>query len=398
MKSHCAGPLAALVGVLLIIALGCGAEGTDIAPATEAPPSVPSTSRDEATPVAPTPSAVTRAEMLESLTAKVILPGYMDAADSMAGLSRSVGALCSSPSEAALGAAREAWRGARRAWLRTESYRFGPAMDRRSISLVDWWPIEADKIERNLASEETITAERVTEFLSATQRGLSAAEYLMFGAGSDGLSDGSDSRRCAYLQSVARVNSAEVSGILEDWQGSGAGFQPGSGYAAYFDGTGSLALIDSDAEAEVVRSLVFQVRAIANMRLGAGLGIDTEADASAIPTGGADNSREDLLSQLEGIAAIYRGAEDGLGLSARVAAPGLSNTGAETDARMLSAIESTISAVRDLDGSVVGQLESNPPQVRAVYDSMKELQRVLNTEIVSLLGVSVGFSDTDGDS
>lgn len=29
---------------------------------------------------------------------------------------------------------------------------------------------------------------------------------------------------------------------------------------------------------------------------------------------------------------------------------------------------------------------------------VKELQRVLNTEVVSLLGVSVGFSDTDGDS
>ena len=178
------------------------------------------------------------------------------------------------------------------------------------------------------------------------------------------------------------MNSDEAAGILADWKGtSGA-----SSYARYFDGTGSLALFDSDAEAEVVRTLVFQVRSIANMRLGAALGVDQEADASAIPAGGADNSREDLLSQLEGIAAIYQGADGGLGLSARVA-----TVSEETDARMLGAIESTIAATSQLDGSIIAQLEADPAQVRAVYDNMKELQRVLNTEIVSLLGYFCGI-------
>ena len=190
-------------------------------------------------------------------------------------------------------------------------------------------------------------------------------------------------------EAVSKVVSDEVTGILTDWQGTA----DSSSYASYFDGTGSLALIDSDAEAEVVRSLVFQVRTIANMRLGAGLGVDQEVDASAIPTGGADHSREDLLSQLDSIASVYRGAEGGMGVSARVSA-----MSAEIDARMLAAIEATIAAARNLDGSIIAQLDGNPALVRAVYDNMKELQRVLNTEIVSLLGVSVGFSDTDGDS
>jgi predicted lipoprotein len=263
-------------------------------------------------------------------------------------------------------------------------------MDRRSASLVDWWPIDVEKIERNLAGEEEITPERVGEFLSATQRGLGTAEYLLFGPGSESLADGQgDQQRCAYLRSVAVVVREEVAGILSDWQGT----EETDGYAGYFDGTGSLALFDSDAEAEVVRSLVFQVRSIANMRLGASLGMDVAEDASAIPTGDADNSREDLLSQLDSIASVYRGAEGGLGLSARVA-----SVSEETDARMLEAIESTIAATRSLEGSIISHLTANPAQVRAVYDSMKQLQRVLNTEIVSLLGVSVGFSDTDGDS
>ena len=172
----------------------------------------------------------------QSLTSRVILPGYSAAADAMALLSESAAALCSSPGEAALEEARGAWREARQAWLRTESYRFGPAMDRRSISLVDWWPIDPEKIERHLASEVSITAERVAEFLSSTQRGLSTAEYLLFGAESAGLADGSDTQRCTYLQSVAAVNSDEAAGILADWEGTG---DSGS-YAGYFDGTGWL--------------------------------------------------------------------------------------------------------------------------------------------------------------
>ena len=178
-------------------------------------------------------------------------------------------------------------------------------------------------------------------------------------------------------------------GILADWRGEGET----EGYASYYDGTGSTALLDREAEAEAVRSLVFQVRAIANMRLGAALGIDGEADASAIPTGYADNTREDLLSQLDSIAVMYRGADGGLGLSARVNA-----VSEETNSRMLTSIESTAGSVGNLDGSIISQLETDPAQVREVYDNMKELQRILNTEIVSLLGVSVGFADTDGDS
>ena len=141
---------------------------------------------------------------------------------------------------------------------------------------MDWWPIDAEKIDRNLEGDEEFTEERVTEFLPATHRGLGAAEYLLFGKESASLSDGSDPQRCSYLQAVATVVSDEASGILTDWQGT----EESSGYASYFDGTGSLALIDSDAEAEVVRSLVFQVRSIANMRLGPALGVDCHSPRS----------------------------------------------------------------------------------------------------------------------
>ena len=376
----------AVVGLLPLGAAGCGGAATSAPAATDAPAAATTTDAGAA-------AKATRAEALASLTALVILPGYAAAADSAARLNQATAALCDAPGAAALAAARLDWRGARRDWLRTESYRFGPAMDRRSASLVDWHPVDTAAIDGLLDAGETVTAERVREYLPATQRGLGAAEYLLFGPGSEALAEGGSpggSGRCAYAGAVTAVVQAETAGIWADWRGSGAD----PGYAGFYDGTAASSLLDREAEAVAVRSLVFQVRAIANMRLAVALGLDGAADVAAIPAGAADNSRADLVSQLDGIAAIYGGgAPDGLGLSARVRA-----LSADTDARMRAAIQGAAAAARGLEGSIIARLATAPAEVRAVYDRIKEMQRILNTEIVSLLGVSVGFADTDGDS
>ncbi len=370
--------ISAVAAFLLPAAISCGAAATPDTPNVGAPPG------------AATAGKAGRAEVLRSLTSRVILPGYTEVSSSLAQWERSLEVLCASPGDAGLEVARQDWRAARKAWLRTESFRFGPAMERRSASLVDWWPIDTAKIDGRLAEGESITKERVNQYLPATQRGLSAAEYLLFGPGSGALAQGTDGElRCAYVRAVAAVAKDEADGILAAWKG--AGEEPG--YAGYYEGTAPVSLLDREAEAVAIRSLVFQVRAIANMRLAPALGLDGPADAGAIPAGDADNTRQDLLSQLDGISRIYRGGEGELGLSDRVRP-----LSSEIDARMLAAIEAAIAAVGNLDGSIISQLEANPAQVMAAYDRIKDMQRVLNTEIVSLLGVSVGFADTDGDS
>ena len=371
----------AVAALLPLTAAACGAAATPIPTDTALPAAT-------ATPAAtPTPARAGRAAMLQSLTALVILPGYTAAAGAADALHEATEALCAAPSPADLEAARQEWRAARQAWRRTEAYRFGPAMERRSASLVDWHPVDAAAIDVLLADGAAVTGERVREYLPATQRGLGAAEYLLFGPGSDALAGGGPAR-CAYLGAVTAVARAETAGIRADWQGDGES----AGYAGFYDGTAASSLLDREAEAVAVRSLVFQVRAIANMRLAPALGLDGAADVSAIPAGAADNSGADLLSQMDGIAALYGGA-GGLGLSDRVRI-----LSADTDARMLAAIDAASAAVGELGGSLIARLATAPAEAQAVYDRIKEMQRILNTEIVSLLGVSVGFADTDGDS
>ena len=378
-------PLFALIiaALLPLAAAACGASATPVPTATAIPAAV-----TPAATATPATAKADRAAVLQSLTALVIMPGYTAAADATDALHQSTESLCAAPGPDALNAARQEWRAARQAWLRTEAYRFGPAMDRRAASLVDWHPVDAAAMDALLADDETVTGERVREYLPATQRGLGAAEHLLFGPGSDALAAGAPSR-CAYLEAVTAVARTETAGILSDWQGDGET----PGYAGFYDGTAASSLLDREAEAVAVRSLVFQVRAIANMRLATALGLDGAADVSAIPSGAADHSGAELQSQLDGIAALYAGGAGGLGLSDRVRI-----LSADTDARMLAALAAASAAVRDLGGSLIARLAAAPAETQAVYDRIKEMQRILNTEIVSLLGVSVGFADTDGDS
>ena len=335
---------------------------------------------------------VSRQEVLTSLTDLVIVPRYKQAADTMGQLAASVRGLCSAPDTTGLDAARGNWRLARDAWTSTETYRFGPAMERRSVSLVDWCPIMIERIDRTLADRKPVTAETVRQFMPSTQRGFAAMEHLLFGDGSGALASSQGALRCGYLLALTQVAHEEIEGIYQEWKGDGQS----PAYAAYFNGAGKLSLQPKEGEAEIVRSLVFLVRTIANMRLGAGLGIDGEPDPGAIPSGAAGHSRDDLRNQVLGISEMYLGSDgdpDALGISHNVR-----QLSPEVDDRMTAAIESAGAAVAEVEGSLDAAITNNPQSIKNVYDSFKELQRVLNTEVVSLLGVSVGFSDTDGDS
>ena len=335
---------------------------------------------------------ISREEILTSLTDLVIVLRYGQAAEAMERFVASSEDLCNNPGDAALDAARNDWRLARDAWTTTEAYRFGPAMDRRSVSLVDWRPVLVERIDRTLDEGKSVTTETVRQFMPSTQRGMGAMEHLLFGEGSDVLASSEGSLRCVYLLALAYVASEEIDGIYQEWRGDGES----SGYAGFFNGSAMSSLHARDAEAEVVRSLVFMIRTIANMRLGAALGVDGDPDPVAIPGGMAGHSASDLQRQILGISEMYNGAADvpeALGISHNVR-----QLSTEVDGRMTAAIEGVAVALGEVDGSLEWAIANEPASVRRVYDSFKELQRVLNTEVVSLLGVSVGFSDTDGDS
>ena len=334
-----------------------------------------------------------RQQVLTSLSDDLIVPRYQEVAREMDGLNVALVNLCANPGAETLATARTAWREARAPWMRSQAMWFGPVMDRRSRSLVDWSPVDPERIEATLAKRESVSANDVREFFGSTQRGLGAIEYMIFGEDATVLASLGEPGgiRCQYLTALGDVAAEETAGVLADWTGGGSN----GGYAGYFKGTAGISLVEQQAVDESVRTSVFITRSIADMKLGKALGADGgEADPSAIPDAGGNNAVADLRNQVLGMQDVYLGAgtDGALGISALVR--GVSE---EADERMRGHFTATLAAIDSLREPLHTTVMSDSEPARLAHQRMQELQRALNTEVVSLLGVTVGFADTDGD-
>ena len=330
-------------------------------------------------------------DVLLSLTDQVIVPAYEDVARDMAQMDEAARALCEAPTEAPLEAARRSWLDARASWMRSEAAWLGPIMDRRSTSLLDWSPVDVEGIEELLAQGTVVTATDVREAMAADRRGFGAIELVLFGDGALAALTES-ATHCPYLLALTEIAREESGALLSDWVVGDSSQDP---YKDYFTGVSQVSLHSSDAVADVVRVQVFLIRDVVDMRLASALGIRGDApDLTAIPGSAADNGLHDLRNEVLGMQAMYQGAvAERLGISDLVA-----HLSEETDQRVRDQLAAAIAAIDAVEGPLLVAIAERPDQVRTMYERLQELQRTYATEVVSLLGVSVGFTDTDGDS
>ncbi len=336
----------------------------------------------------------TKREVLTSLADDLIVPRFQQVAHQMNDLDLALSAPCRAGGPGELEAARASWREARGPWMRSQAMWFGPVMDRRARSVVDWWPVDPDRIEKLLSERDTIATGDVREFFASTQRGQGAIEYVLFDndpavleklAATNGI-------RCQYLEALSNVIVEETAAIRDEWSGAGDSLD----YGGYFKGTANVALLDQQAVDESVRTSVFITRSLSDMRLGKALGVDgVEPDPSAIPGGAGQNAVADLRNQVLGMQDVYLGAgtEGALGISDL-----LQGVSEAADRRMRERFTAALEAINRLQEPPQSTPVGNPEPALAVHKQVKEPQRALNTEVVSLPGVTVGFADTDGDA
>lgn len=345
--------------------------------------------------------SVSRSDVLESLVPNVVVPLHEATADALRTLSDVARTACATTPAAQPDEMRDAWFGARSAVSQSRAVEFGPAADRHSSSLIDWDSLDADRVDSLLADGQTLTANSVREFMPATARGLRAVEYIVF---EDVALDAS---RCNYVSAISEAAATEADAVVDAWTGSGTalGNEP---YADVFTGTASSSLLPLTAISDVVSTSIFLIRSIADMQLGAALGMDgAEADPTAIGEGMSGDGVVDLRDAVVGMQSVYLGAipnapaggdEDAQSFGIRDLVAGASEDADIRVAEAFDAAVASIDALAAVGDSLTGLIESDRGAVMDCYLALKDLQMTLNTEVVSLLGISVGFADTDGDS
>jgi predicted lipoprotein len=322
-----------------------------------------------------------RSEVLAELARDGIVPAYEQVAADADGLAGATTELCDDPDAAGLEAARKAMAKARSSWSYTQAAWVGPVMDRRSWAVIDW-PVEPAEIDAVVADPQVaLTDDYLGTRVGADQRGLGAVEYLL-GNDQAALARLGDKRHCDYLVAAAAVISAEAAAVAGDWAES---WDDGDPYVEVFTdpGTGSLDTVVSDT--------LFLLEAMTDAELGRAIGAAGEpTDPSAIVEGPAGLGVADLGQRLAGVQAVLVG--DGT-------QPGLSPLlGEDLTERLGQELDAAAAAVADIDGPLRAATIESPDQVAAARDALKAVQVTVTTEVVSRLGVTVGFSDADGDS
>ena len=341
----------------------------------------------------------TRRQAVRGLTEQVVRPALDDVAARAGELAAAIGALAAAPSQAALDAAQDAWRAARAPWKECDAFAFGPATDERLGVAIDQFPVVPAKIESEIAGTAPLTVEYI-DTIGADRKGFHAIEHLVFGDGDDAAvlasltTDAAAARRRELAIALAGNLERKVLELRGAWAPDGGGYAetvaaPGSANATY---PTIKAVIDA-----FVNESVFLAELVADARIGKPLGLATGgAPQPALEESGpSDNSLADMAASLRGIRAIYTGARAGGGaggIGAIVAAQSPA-----TDREVRDLLDRAIAAVGAIPRPFRAAIVDQRALVQAAYDAVKELKRVLATEVLAALGATLKFNDNDGD-
>ena len=247
---------------------------------------------------------------------------------------------CASGEKADFDAAAEDVAAAQTRWHEAEAFWVGPATDLRSNSIVDW-PANAQDVDDLVEAEEpaTIDVDSLAAYVGADTRGYGAVLTLLEEAPLD-------ERQCDYANAATALAESGIDAVTAAWTDP----DDGEPYR------------DELADPEV------GIDAVVNHLLA----LLANKDAANLEA--RSNSVEDLLFGPEGDSGLSALLDDDL------------------TAKLRSETDELIAATKD------GEAAADDEPSEAALVAMNELRATVATQVVAELGVTVTFSDADGDS
>ena len=332
--------------------------------------------------------------MLENIAQNVILPYHQQFAQSARDLQNATLALQQTPTEQTLELAQTAWRNANHAWQHATLFQVGGLELMILHNQISKTPSNTGFIESFIAEADTIDAAFI-ESTGSTARGLPALEYLLFDpAGNDGVLAAlrGDARRLAYVVALAENITQKADALVDFWSPDG-GNQAGVFAAADDKGgkvSGSINLLTN----EMIALSELAVRDY----LAAPLGLLSggEPDPTLVQAFRSQDSLAQIKSHVEALERTFTGA-DGLGFDdyldfmRATYGYGLLSTHIEKQ------LADTLDALNAIELPLSEAVLETPELVQAAYDEARLLVIAFKVDMGGHLGVTVTFSDSDGD-
>lgn len=323
-------------------------------------------------------------DVLTTMADEVIVPSYQSLQTDLEALTGEVSALCETPSGETLAAAQEAWRDVALSWQATRAGAVGPSMDRRLMSDVAF-RARPDPVEDLLASDDPIDTEALRDE-GSTFRGISLVEHLLFDEVSAlTLASPEGARRCAFIVNVLPISTAAVATVRADWE---------DGYVDTFAAGPEgdpLASVDAVTNQVIACLTAIDDNGIRDLVMAETLddALSTRRDAA-----GAYVMAEHR-ALLDAVALIVEGdpGADDDGLVTLVA-----DRSPETAQRLIELTAAAVEAFAPLPDSADASYTDAPDELAEAAEAVAALKVLMTTEVASQLGITVRFSDADGDS
>jgi predicted lipoprotein len=338
-----------------------------------------------------TTAPATRHDVVARLADQVIVPGYRSLADATAALQRELERVCAAPVDAAgLASVQQAWRVADEAWWTTAAYRFGPATDQRAAAAIDF-AIDSAKIDKLLAATDPptpITPDRLDD-TGADVRGLAGVEHVLF---SPGAPADLDARRCSYALAAATLAATAAADVSTAWE------RGEDGERSFRDqlvepGDGGMWAGEQEVIADLVNGSIAALGTVADMGLGRASGDVTGTPEPDVDSGRAHALLDGELAVIAGVDSMFHGADGAGGLNDLVRIR--SNP---TVTRLDRQLADSADAIRAIPAPLATVPVDGLGPVKTAYEQVRATRITYRTEVASQLGVTLSFSDSDGDS
>ena len=261
-------------------------------------------------------------------------------------------------------------------------------------SKIDKWPTNKVFIE-NFISGSSVLDEAFVESAGSTSKGLPAIEYLVFGSDNNtiltSLTTGTNAtRRLDYILALTANLKNKTALLKSEWIDYRPTFVSSTGLA--IDGSVNM----------MVNAIIEYEEFVKNDKVGAPTGKKTNGTVQpgSVESGLSNTSTKHIVQNLKGLDYLMSGNTTGIsgaGVYAYLDAVDPMVDGVKLSDKINSQIDACITAANAISVPLEDAVVSNPAQVETLYLELKRLTVLLKVDMSSLLGVTITFSDNDGD-
>ena len=342
-------------------------------------------------------SGLDRKPMLVNYANNYIVPGYAALYIDIQSLKAKAEAFTNVPDEANLNSLKETFRKAYTTWQKVDMLEFGPAEGVSLRMYMNTYPVTVSKVEANITSGSY----DLEEFGNKDAQGFPTIDYLLHGVGTTSAevinyytTGAQATQHKAYLLAVANKMLEKVQGVKNDWDTYKTTFTESAGT----DVNSSLSKMTNSF-------VLYYERYLRSGKIGLPVGAMTgSAKPEIVESYYTPEFSKDLaITAMTSVKNFYEGKSFDGSVQDACMKTYLTAIGTKDDNGTLMAdlisteMNEAITGLGGINSNIKDAVLNDRTNVLTVYDQLQEIVPLLKVDMVSAFGISITYTDNDGD-